>query len=173
MRHDRVAPCSLLLVACLCLAMLEWKMLRRSTAKRERLAEVLAGAVRSGVLEFETGPRPESPSLVVEDEPEEEGTKELQLMPSRRTLLALNQGKIMDEAVYRVITRQYGGSDFRNTSPDRNLLLGVPMALLPPSPTKEEEGSVSEFDPDAAPASRWLRLWQPPSEPVASGASGD
>src|SRR5205814_7569330 len=88
--HDRAESFGLLFAACLCLVALEMKVVWRSNGRHARLATALAGALRTGTLEFASGTRIERPlwgHLEIE-EPDEPQQDRQQANFSRYELLA-------------------------------------------------------------------------------------
>ena len=72
---DRLGSLYLLFAACTCLAILEVKLHRRNSVDNRRAAETLAGALRSGALEFGErvpGALPVWQTWIDTDEPESE-----------------------------------------------------------------------------------------------------
>ncbi len=135
--RDRAETFALLLAACLCLAALEMKVLRRTSGGHERLANTLAGALRSGALEFDGGPRPQGSlwEYTEPDEDEEPQCKALQTEVNRSRYALLGYHASNEDPLQSAVVKvSYLGSgpDPDTLVRDQDLLLGVPREFLKP-----------------------------------------
>jgi hypothetical protein len=157
----RLLSCGLLVAAIVCLVMLELRVHRRAHGAEERLASALAGALRSGSLEFsDHAPASRLGRLLwTEPDEEEEQATERASMPSRYALIAYD--RILDETPLNCVTRLVGAD---TAAVDKDLLRGVPLYLLKPG----VERSVSEVERKPLPPARWLLRRSPESDPAAA-----
>jgi hypothetical protein len=128
----RAASFGLLFVACLCLAALEWKVLRRRNNKQSRLAETLSEAVRSGILAEEEPRQPAAPLWSLWKEPEPcDAVTEPEKMMSRYRLVGYHPGEPETATDVPVVTvRQIGGPDPNAPLTEDELIRGIPREFL-------------------------------------------
>jgi len=145
---ERATSFGLLFAACICLAALEWKVLRRRNNKQSRLAETLSGAVRSGILTEEEPRRPAVPLWCLWVEPEApEQEPEPEKMMSRYRLVGYHPDEPEPADVPVVTIRQIGaGPDPTALVTDEELIRGIPPEFL----NRRQESSAGP--PQEAPA---------------------
>lgn len=141
---QRVGAFALLLGACLCLVALELKVLRRKDNHQSRLAESLALALRTGVLDSEEPRQPGLPLWCLwadTDEESEQAAPEPERRLTRYHLLGYyDQASNLPDA--RVVSiRQFGADIGSRTPDDVELTRGIPREFLRMRPSSSERDS--------------------------------
>ena len=124
---NRLGSAGLFCAACLCLTVLQVKVRRRKDGADLRQAKALAGALRSGALDFAECPHAESSIWKVWAEADDEEPEARALVPSRYHTLGYGQE---ESYVVKVIVTP--GPDEETVAPitDEDLLRGIPREFL-------------------------------------------
>jgi hypothetical protein len=142
----RAASLALLFAACFCLVTLRKKVQQRATRTQERLAAILALALRSGALEFDGGSGAAVTSLwhgwTEPEESEEPEAAEPERMMSRYALLAYGGGgRDSTKPEMEPVWRQGAEDETTRLIRDEDLLLGIPRAFLRPESLERTDAS--------------------------------